>query len=144
LPTVYLGLGSNLGDRRNNITAAISALRRCGVTIKKIATVIETEPEGGPPQGKYLNTVVKATTELPALELLTRIQAIESELGRVRSVPNGPRTIDIDILLYGQERINSPDLIIPHPRMHQRDFVMTPLREIEPQLAKGSLHAHHH
>jgi len=132
--TIYLGLGSNLGDRDANIDRAIKLLGQNKVIINKVATVIETDPIGGPPQGKFLNTVLCAETTLKPHELLNVIQLIEKQLGRLKKIINGPRPIDIDILLYGQTMLKSPELIIPHPRMTKRAFVMQPLLEIAPEL----------
>lgn len=128
---VFIGMGSNLGAQRLNINKAIDCLRKFpGIEVKKISSIIETLPEGGPPQPKYLNGVIKIETDLTARQLLNILQAIEKRLGRQRSIKNGPRTIDLDILLYGDKVINDADLVIPHPRMRQREFVMKPLREI--------------
>ena len=136
MAVVYLGLGSNLGDRRKNIQQAIEELKQSGFAVEKISTVIETDPVGGPPQGKFLNAVLKGQTELPPEELLQKMQSIEKKLGRVKTIANGPRIIDVDILLYDQIAVHTPTLIIPHPRMLTRDFVMNPLKEIAPQLIK--------
>ncbi len=136
MPIVYLGLGSNLGNREANINAALKKLGAAGITIEKTAAFLETEPVGGPAQGKFINTVAKACTKLSPEEILTQIQTIEKSLGRVRGVKNGPRTIDIDILLYDQLKIKKPNLTIPHPRMKEREFVMTPLNEIAPNMIK--------
>ena len=134
---VYLGLGSNLGDREANIRQAIELLKSSGMVVEKVATIMETDPVGGPPQGKYLNTVVKAQTELPARRLLAKIKKIETTLGRTPTpVRDSPRPIDIDILLYAHEKINSPTLTVPHPRIREREFVMRPLLEIEPDVLK--------
>ena len=130
--TIFLGIGTNLGDRHDNIRKAVEQLAQSGITILKVATVIETAPQGGPPQGKYLNTVIKAQTTLSPQDLLARIKTIETQLGRVPTVRNGPRIIDIDILFYNQQTIHTPTLTVPHPRMRERDFVMRPLLEIEP------------
>ena len=130
---VYLGLGSNLGERRANIQNAIVALKNY-IQIDQISTIIETDPVGGPPQGKFLNAVLKGQTNLSAEELLDTVKAIETNLGRTATVKDGPRVIDIDILLYDQFKIETPKLTIPHPRMLERDFVMTPLKEIAPEL----------
>ena len=132
---VYLGLGSNLGDRQDNIQKAVAALKS-HIQIEKISTVIETEPVGGPPQGKFLNAVLKGTTSLSAQKLLETVKSIETNLGRVPTIKDGPRTIDIDILLYDRLNIQTPQLTIPHPRMHKRDFVMIPLKEIAPDIFK--------
>jgi 2-amino-4-hydroxy-6-hydroxymethyldihydropteridine diphosphokinase len=137
LAVVYLGLGSNLGSRRENIHQALNLLQEKGVSIQKVSTFIETAPVDAPPepvQGEYVNAVAKAITDLSPQELLKTCLAVESELGRVRTVKNAPRPIDIDILLYDDLKIVLPELVIPHPRMRERDFVMRPLREIAPEL----------
>ena len=102
----------------------------------KTSKIIETTPEGGPPQGPYLNCVIEIQTTLSPHELLKRLQKIEVDLGRIRTIKNGPRNIDLDILLYGNAKISETALSIPHPRMFQRDFVMKPLKEIAPELIK--------
>ncbi len=138
MAVVYLGFGSNLGNREDNIKQACQLLRENGLVIEKFSSMIETDPVGGPPQGKFINAVCKATTQLSPHQLLTLIHSIERKLGRVREVINGPRLIDIDILLYDQLKINEPDFKIPHPRMRERDFVMKPLYEIDPNLFNES------
>ncbi len=143
MPAIYLGLGSNLGDREKNIRSAVELLQEAGVKIQRLSTLIETDPVGGPPQGKFLNAVLRAESDLAPLDLLRAVQAIEQKLGRVRSVRNAPRTIDIDILLYGRLTLASPELTIPHPRMRERDFVMKPLSEIEPHFEKIIPHENH-
>lgn len=131
----YLGLGSNIGDRQKYIADAIHLLSECA-TIERVSTIIETDPVGGPSQGKYLNAVLKARTTLSAHTLLDKIQHIEKTLGRTRNgIINAPRTIDIDILLYDDKTICDEHLSIPHPRMKERAFVMEPLKEIDPALA---------
>jgi len=130
MPIVYLGLGSNLGDRARNIHEAVRLLGEAGVMPVVLSSIIETDPVGGPPQGLFLNAVLKAETSLPPLGLLKAVHAVELVLGRVRTVINGARTIDVDILLYDQVMLNTPELVIPHPRMREREFVMRPLREI--------------
>jgi len=134
--TVYLGLGSNLGNRKENIKQALKSLRANKIQIKKLSSIIETDPVGGPPQGKFLNGVAKATTSLSPKKLLSTVKSIEKILGRKKGPKYGPRTIDIDILLYGQKQIKSSKLTIPHPEMFKRDFVMRPLKQIAPRLAK--------
>ena len=136
MPIVYLAFGSNLGDREENIRAAIRRLEIGGVKILKLSSVIETDPVGGPPQGLFLNAAAKVETGLSPEELLALIRRVEAGLGRVRTVKDGPRAIDIDILLYADLNINIPDLVVPHPRMWERDFVMKPLSEIAPELGK--------
>ena len=96
----------------------------------KVSSIYETEPVGGPHQSKYLNGVIAINTELEPRQLLLVLQKIENQLGRQRSVKNGPRTIDLDILMYGEEKIDEPDLKVPHPRMREREFVLKPLRDI--------------
>jgi len=137
----YLGLGSNLGNRENNIKTALELLNNNGIHTLDVASTIETKPVGGPPQGDYLNTVVKVETNLMPRELLATVLSIEKDMGRVRNIANGPRNIDIDILLYENERMITADLTLPHPRMHQRDFVLTPLKEIYPEYFLCAHHA---
>ena len=133
----YIGLGSNLGNRQENIRLAIDKINRLKNTkVTKSSSIIETEPAGCPPQGRFLNAVAEIQTSLSAQELLNSLQRIEKELGRVRTVKNGPRTIDLDILLFEGQNINEKDLIIPHPRIKEREFVLAPLREIAPQIVK--------
>ena len=136
MATVYLGLGSNMGEREQSLALAVKELNDSGIKIVRLSRVYETDPIGGPQQEKFLNTVVKAKCELSPLDLLQATQTIEQKLGRVRTVKNGPRTIDIDILLYDQLKMQLPQLTIPHPRMMERDFVLTPLKEIEPNYEK--------
>lgn len=126
---VFLGLGSNLGDRRKNLDAAIEKIRRLG-TVTKISSYHETTPVGFIDQPDFLNAVLELQTELTPRALLTELLKIEADLGRIRDQRWGPRTIDLDILLYDNLQINEPDLIIPHPRMKEREFVMKPLQEI--------------
>jgi len=133
--TSFIGVGSNLGNRQDNITQAISYLKaEKGITVEKMSTLIETDPQGGPPQGKYLNGAIKIKTTLSAYGLLKVLHSIEDRLGRERLVRFGPRTIDLDILLYGDETIDEQDLIVPHPKMFERKFVLESLLEIEPEL----------
>jgi 2-amino-4-hydroxy-6-hydroxymethyldihydropteridine diphosphokinase len=130
MSTVYLALGSNLGDRLQYIQKAIEELRACGLKVIKFSSVIETDPVGGPLQGKYLNAVLKASTIHSPEELHVITRAIERKFGRVKKTINAPRVIDIDILLYDDIKLITPRLLIPHPRMFERDFVMGPLKEI--------------
>lgn len=134
MATVYLALGSNLGDRQGHFRRAVQALNAQGIRVRAMSTIIETKPFDSPPQGKYLNAVLKAETRLSPEDLQQATHAIESGMGRVRKIFRGPRVIDIDILLYDDVKLISRHLIIPHPRMLERDFVMTPLKEIAPQL----------
>ena len=140
---VFLGLGSNLGRRKENILEAIDRLRKDGVSILSRATIIETDPVGGPVQGKYLNTVVKVETTLEAPELHRLTRSIEKRMGRKNTVRDGPRVIDIDILLYDDIKMETKHLIIPHPRMLEREFVMKPLKEIAPTIAQNLSHENH-
>ena len=136
MAVVFIALGSNLGDRQENIQSAIACLQENGVAVRKISTIIETDPVGGPPQGKYLNAVIECQTHHLPAELLAVLQAIEVKLGRKRSAKNGPRTIDLDILLYDKIKLSTESLTVPHPRMWQREFVMGPLKEIAPDIVK--------
>ena len=127
----YIGIGSNLGDRQKYIESAIQRLKEIkGIEVRKVSSIYETDPLGGPSQGKYLNGAIEIETEIDPRELLTRLLDIEIQLGRKRTVKNGPRTIDLDILLFGDKKIDEPGLEIPHPRMREREFVMKPLKEI--------------
>jgi len=127
---IYLALGSNLGDRAGFIQRAIEELKEGGLRILKVSTVIETDPVGGPAQDKYLNAVLKVSTDYSPQELQLLTQSIEKKLGRVKKIRNGPRVIDIDILLYDDIKLVTSKLLIPHPRMFERSFVMGPLKEI--------------
>ncbi|MDP9341319.1 MAG: 2-amino-4-hydroxy-6-hydroxymethyldihydropteridine diphosphokinase [Actinomycetota bacterium] len=132
--TAYLGLGSNLGDRLANLRRAVDLLGATpGITVVRSSRVYETDPVGGPSQPDYLNAVVEVATELGAVELLRACQAIEQELGRERAERWGPRTVDVDVLTYGREEVHleSPELDVPHPRMHERGFVLLPLLELD-------------
>jgi 2-amino-4-hydroxy-6-hydroxymethyldihydropteridine diphosphokinase len=132
--TVYLALGSNIGDRESNLRAAILSLSAAGIAVLRESPIYETEPVGYANQGWFLNMVVEAGTALFPMQLLTRIGKIERALGRVRTVPNGPRTIDIDVLLYANAVVRTPRLEIPHPRMQERRFVLAPLADLVPAL----------
>jgi 2-amino-4-hydroxy-6-hydroxymethyldihydropteridine diphosphokinase len=128
---VYLSLGSNLGDRAAFIERAIEALGAAGVRVLRRSAIYDTEPVDSPVMcSSYLNVAVEAETELAPQALLAALLAIERSLGRERTVPNGPRTIDIDILLYGSSVVREAGLTIPHPRMAARRFVLVPLAEI--------------
>ncbi len=132
--SVIVGLGSNLDDRNENMGRALDLLRElAGVSVLRVSSWRETDPVGGPPQGKYLNAVAEVETEIAPRELLARFHEIEADLGRVRTVRDGPRPIDLDILLYGDEMIKEPGLEIPHPRMLEREFVLEPLAELAPE-----------
>jgi 2-amino-4-hydroxy-6-hydroxymethyldihydropteridine diphosphokinase len=132
--TVYLALGSNIGERETNLRAAIQSLSAAGIAVLRESPIYETEPVGYSAQRWFLNMVVEAETALFPMQLLTRTGKIERALGRMRTLPNGPRTIDIDILLYGDAVMRTPRLEIPHPRMHERRFVLAPLADLAPGL----------
>ena len=131
--TAYLGLGSNLGDREDNLRGAVSLLRQ-RVSLIVLSAVYETEPWGYTSQPNFLNLVCAVETGLSPQELLELAQGVERELGRVPTFRYGPRTMDVDILLYGDEVIETPDLRIPHPRFSERAFALVPLAEIAPAL----------
>jgi 2-amino-4-hydroxy-6-hydroxymethyldihydropteridine diphosphokinase len=136
----YIAIGSNLANKAENIANSVALLKKVkGITVEKLSSIIKTKPVGGPPQPFYLNAVIKIKTNLSPLRLLKVLQNIETKLGRARTVKNGPRTIDLDILLYGDKIINKVNLKIPHPRMFEREFVMKPLLEIEPDIAKRKI-----
>jgi 2-amino-4-hydroxy-6-hydroxymethyldihydropteridine diphosphokinase len=130
---VHIGLGSNVGDRAEHLRRALHALRGV-VEIERVSSLWETEPVGVREQPDFLNAVVCGRTERPARALLATLVDIEGRLGRVRREPNGPRTIDLDLLAYGGECIDEPGLVLPHPRMSVRRFVLAPLAEISPDL----------
>ncbi len=125
-----------MGDRKAHLLQAVQEIEKCGVVIRKMSSIIETDPVGGPPQGKFLNAVAECETAVKPIELLYTFQNIEKSMGRVKTVIDGPRVIDIDILLYNKLTIQSEELTIPHPRMQERAFVMDPLREIAPEVIK--------
>ncbi|MCL1950515.1 MAG: 2-amino-4-hydroxy-6-hydroxymethyldihydropteridine diphosphokinase [Turicibacter sp.] len=129
----YLGLGSNLGDRRAYLTEALSLLGS-NMEITNQSPLYETKPWGVTDQEPYLNLAVEVQTDLEPEELLQLCQQIEHALDRVRDQKWGPRTMDIDILLYGSESIDAPDLKVPHPYLTQRDFVVIPLADIAPKV----------
>ena len=130
--TAFLSLGSNLGDRAALLNTSLNRLETEGVRVARRSSIHETEPQDYLNQPKFLNIAVQVETDLTALELLAAIQKIETEMGRQRTIPKGPRTIDIDILFYANEIIATPDLEIPHPRLTERLFVLDPLSEIAP------------
>ena len=128
----YIGIGSNLGDRRRNIDLSVEQLKKTPLTVvEKISSIYETKPLGGPPQPNFLNGVIKLKTNLSPRALLNRLKEIEGILGRERSERFGPRVIDLDILIYGGLNINEDGLVIPHPRMNEREFVLKGLNEIK-------------
>jgi 2-amino-4-hydroxy-6-hydroxymethyldihydropteridine diphosphokinase len=138
--TAYLGLGGNLGNRRQYLASAILALNsEPGIRVDKISSVYETLPVGVVDQPEFLNLVVQVSTSLTARNLLTRCLQIEKSLGRVRAERWGPRTIDLDVLWFDGTPLNEPDLVLPHPRMKERAFVLVPLAEIAPSLSLESV-----
>lgn len=131
---VYLSLGSNVGERESNLRAAIAALPAVGVRVTRVSAFYETEPVDYLEQAWFLNCVVEGETEKAAVQLLRSLREIEMRMGSRKLVAKGPRLIDMDILLYGQETIETPELQVPHPRMHLRRFVLVPLTEIAPEV----------
>ena len=131
---IFLGLGSNLGDRSANLRAAVSHLRMAGVHPTRSSSCYETEPVGPQDQGKYLNAVIEVTTLLEPREMLELCKEIERQLGRQPGMRWGARPIDIDFLLWGDRVIDEPDLKVPHPEMANRAFVLVPLDEIAPEV----------
>jgi 2-amino-4-hydroxy-6-hydroxymethyldihydropteridine diphosphokinase len=138
--TVYLSLGSNVGDRRRHLDAALDLLPAAGVAIVRVSRVYETEPQDLRAQPWFLNLVAEARTGLFPLQLLRAIHRVERRLGRKRAVKKGPRTIDIDILLFGGFVVATDELQIPHPRMAARRFVLEPLAELAPALRHPLTH----
>ena len=130
--TVYLSLGSNIGDREKNLRKAIRALPEASLRVTRVSSLYETEPVDLREQPWFLNCAVEGETAVPALDLLGALRGIESHMGSEKLVPKGPRLIDSDILLYGHQTIDQPELQVPHPRMLQRKFVLVPLAEIAP------------
>ena len=138
MTTAYLGLGSNLGDRENNLRMAVSLLRQ-QVSLLALSSVYETEPWGYISQPTFLNLVYAVEASLSPQELLALAQGVERELGRVPTFRYGPRIMDVDILLYGDEVIETDDIQIPHPLFSERAFVLVPLAEIAPGLVHPAL-----
>jgi len=133
----YLSLGANLGDRAGQIAQALALLEESGVRVLRRSALYETEPMDAPPQPWFLNCVLEVETELLPLGLLRVVQRIERQLGRQRHLEaagGSPRTIDIDIIFFGEHIVRHPELTIPHPRLAERRFVLEPLRELAPEL----------
>ncbi len=133
----YFGLGSNLGDRAAHLQFAVDGLAAQAGRVVALSPIYETEPVGGPPQPYFLNAVVAVETTLSAPELLRVAKSLEAAAGREPPQPGkrwGPRPLDIDILMIGDERVDEPDLVVPHPRIHQRAFVLAPLADVAPEL----------
>ena len=127
----YIGIGSNTGGRRGYIDRAIEAMRaNSAIRVLRVSSIYETEPVSDIPQGRFLNGVMEIETKLTAQDLLKELNRIEDALGRKRTVKNGPRTIDLDVLYYGGEKISGDGLEIPHPRIKERVFVMRGLGEL--------------
>jgi 2-amino-4-hydroxy-6-hydroxymethyldihydropteridine diphosphokinase len=131
---VYLSLGSNVGDRAKNLRAAIDELPHAGMAVIKVSSFYETEPVDLREQPWFLNCAVEVETHFEAIMLLRALREIEAKMGSKKLVAKGPRLIDMDVLLYGDETIDTPELQVPHPRMHLRRFVLVPLAEIAPDL----------
>ena len=138
----FSGIGSNEGDRLATISSAIKQLGRLpGIAVTQMATILESDPAGGPPQGPYLNTVVELDTALAPRELLAALKRLEQACGRVPSLMRwAPRPLDLDLLLYGDQVMRETDLVIPHERMHERRFVLEPLAQLAPDLLHPVLH----
>src|SRR6478672_8464542 len=134
MPRAYLALGSNLGDRQRSLDGAVRRLRAVpGLTVRRVSPYYETAPVGGPAGSEaYLNAVAEADTTLPPDQLLQTLLDIERQFGRVRSEPNAPRTLDLDLILYGDLVRHGPDPVVPHPRLHDRRFVLQPLADLVP------------
>jgi 2-amino-4-hydroxy-6-hydroxymethyldihydropteridine diphosphokinase len=135
---IFLSLGSNVGDREANLRAAIAALEGAGVRVRRMSSLYETEPVDFLEQPWFLNCVLEGETDAPAQTLLKELRRIEARMGSKKLVAKGPRLLDVDILLYGDETIDTPELKVPHPRMTERRFVLEPLAEIAPKLQHPS------
>jgi 2-amino-4-hydroxy-6-hydroxymethyldihydropteridine diphosphokinase len=134
MAVAYVGLGSNLGDRRATLEGAVAALGGApGVCVLRVSSFHETEPVGGPPQPRYVNAVAEVETELGPRALLETLLGVEARFGRTRRERWGPRTLDLDLLLHGNRVVDEPGLVVPHPRMHERAFVLAPLCELVPE-----------
>ena len=132
----YVGLGANLGDPRRQVEQALRELNEIPDTrLRARSSLYRSDPVGYAAQPDFVNAVAELETRLPAARLLAELQAIEARHGRSRSFANAPRTLDLDLLLFGDERIAAPELTVPHPRMHERAFVLAPLVEIAPEAA---------
>jgi 2-amino-4-hydroxy-6-hydroxymethyldihydropteridine diphosphokinase len=134
LKNIFLSLGSNIGKREMQLDEAVDRLQAAGVQVLRKSSVYETEPQDLHDQPWFLNLVLEVETRLSPIQLLAAIQEIEKAIGRNRDVSKGPRTIDIDILLYGQAIVETGDIQIPHPRLDQRRFVLEPMKELVPDL----------
>jgi 2-amino-4-hydroxy-6-hydroxymethyldihydropteridine diphosphokinase len=141
----FVGIGSNLGDREGNFRQAVELLSaEDGIDVVAVSEIRETDPVGPVEQGPFLNGAVRIETDLAPRELLERLLAVEERLGRVRRERWGPRTIDLDLLLYGDDVVDEPGLTVPHPRLHERRFALEPLSDLAPSLeipGKGPISA---
>src|SRR6476646_3016851 len=138
---VYLALGSNLGDRQRFLDEAVRRLRAApGLTVRRVSPYYETAPVGGPADsGAYLNAVAEADTSLEPDQLLQVLLELERQSGRVRGEPTAPRTLDLDLILYGDLVRHGPDPVVPHPRLHERRFVLQPLADLAPDLVHPTI-----
>ncbi len=138
---IYISLGTNIGNRYQNLLTAIQEIKKTGEIIKK-SSIYETEPIGLKKQSNFLNMIIKIKTNLSPIELIFCLQEIEHKMGRnkEKELKNGPRIIDLDILFYKKEIIKNKNLKIPHPKLHKRNFILTPLKEISPNLIHPILH----
>jgi 2-amino-4-hydroxy-6-hydroxymethyldihydropteridine diphosphokinase len=143
--SAFVGIGSNLGDREGNFRQAVELLSaEDGIDVVAVSEIRETDPVGPVEQGPFLNGAVRIETDLAPRELLERLLAVEERLGRVRRERWGPRTIDLDLLLYGDDVVDEPGLTVPHPRLHERRFALEPLSDLAPSLeipGKGPISA---
>jgi 2-amino-4-hydroxy-6-hydroxymethyldihydropteridine diphosphokinase len=143
--SAFVGIGSNLGDREGNLLQAVALLsEEDGIDVVAVSEIRETDPVGPVEQGPFLNGAVRIETDLTPRELLERLLAVEERLGRVRRERWGPRTIDLDLLLYGDDVVDEPGLTVPHPRLHERRFALEPLSDLAPSLeipGKGPISA---
>ena len=131
MTTCYIGVGSNIGDRQKFIDSSIADIKNIrGIKVTRVSSIYETLPVGDIPQGRYLNGVIEIDTDIEPKVLLKELNKVEERLGRKRTVKNAPRTIDLDILYYGDERIDEDGIVIPHPRINEREFVLKGLREL--------------
>jgi 2-amino-4-hydroxy-6-hydroxymethyldihydropteridine diphosphokinase len=139
---IYVGLGSNLGDRAGYLLLAVRGMLGIGLKVKGLSSIYETEPVDMPDQPPFLNMVAEISADIPFSpeQVMARLLRVEYSLGRTREVPMGPRTLDLDLLLYGEERRATEFLSLPHPRLHVRRFVLAPLAELAPQLVHPALH----
>jgi len=133
MATAYIGLGSNMGDRVKTLRMAIQRMETLG-RIAEVSSLYETEPVGYLEQPRFLNAVVALDTALAPVDLLGELLGIECDLGRMRSFPNAPRTLDLDLLMVDNVILDTPELALPHPRLHERAFVLVPLAEVAPKL----------